>query len=500
MRPVLLLAMLFLLCALLLTACSEEPSHERTNVLFIIVDDLRPELGCYGSEIAKTPHLDRLADRAMLFERAYCQAALCNPSRASVLTGRRPDSTGVFGLDEHFRDRLPDVVTLPQLFKQNGYHTQALGKVFHGLYGSVEPPRPPGWLDDERSWSVPTWGPRADYYHTDVGREAARAWWVKENRGQLELPDGWRDVAAKGLSTEAPDVDDSALGDGQIADRAIALLAELEDRPFFLAVGFLKPHLPFVAPKRYWEPYSAPGLPDPAAPDGADGAPHFAYDDSNELRLYTDQPRRGDIQGESRLRAGYYACTSYVDAQIGRVLKALEEQGLADSTVVVVWGDHGFHLGDNGTWAKKTNFEIATRSPLIIAVPGRSAGRTRALVELVDLYPTLAELCDLKTPGGLEGSSLTPLLDDPNRAFKRAAFSQQARPVLDDGSTLMGRSLRTDRYRYTEWEHRDRVLARELYDHALDPGESRNIAGEPSLGETVDELSRQLAAGWRGAR
>ncbi len=489
-------------------ACGSDPesAHERPrNVLFICVDDLRPELGCYGSTQVQTPHLDRLAARSLLFERAYCQAALCNPSRASVLTGLRPDSTGVFGLSEHFRERAPDVVTLPQAFKRQGFTTLALGKVFHGVYGSQDPPHPPGWLEDEDSWSAPTWAPRADYYHTAEGRRAARGWWAKWQRRSSEAsqdPDGWREVAARGLATEAPDVDDEVLADGQIATRSIELLEKHRDRPFFLAVGFLKPHLPFVAPKRYWDRIDAAHLSPPASPRGPRGAPRFADDNANELRLYTDQPRGGPIDDVAarRLQTGYLACVSFVDAQIGRLLEALDRLGLRESTIVVVWGDHGFHLGDNGTWAKKTNFEVATRSPLLISAPGLPAGRTTALVELVDLYPTLMDLCGLDPPSHLEGESLLPLFREPDRAWKSAAFSQQNRPVIDDGTNLMGRSIRTDRYRYTEWERLGEVLARELYDYEVDPGETVNRIGLASEAERVADLRAQLVSGWKAAR
>ncbi len=518
-------------------------ARERPNVLFVTVDDLRPALGCYGHADVVTPHFDALARRGTTFLRAYAQQAVCNPSRASFMTGSRPDSTGVYDLVTHFRRRMPDVVTLPQHFKDGGYHTLAIGKVYHPAF--------PGFgigsdLGDEPSWSEPAWlgGPR--YYHSPPGVRLARAKyeealragtgapnWIREaiarraaRPDEPEAEDDWTRVNVRVLATEAPEVPDNALYDGEVADRAVAALGALHQRrattgqPFFLAVGFLKPHLPFVAPRRYWDLYDPEKLQLPAQRKPPEGAPPVALAVAlDELRdtypldvrvpppgVPADPdaeayplPRGAPLTPEQQvnLLRGYYACVSFVDAQFGRIMAELERRGLAENTIVVVLGDHGFHLGHHGLWGKLTNFEESVRAPLLIAAPDRRAAgqATSALVELVDVYPTLCELAGLPLPPHLEGVSVAPVLDDPARAVKAAAFSQYPRPGA------MGRSMRTERYRFTAWESAaepGRVLALELYDHDVDPGESVNLADRPGHEELTARLLTRLRAGWPG--
>ena len=476
-------------------------TKERLNVLMICVDDLRPELGCYGVAGIRTPHIDQLAAGGFTFTRAYCQQAVCNPSRVSLLFGVRPDTTRIYDLETHPRKTMPDRVSLPQHFKNHGYVTMGLSKVYHG------------GLDDPASWSVPHWSPSGPGYGKPetLARIAAKAEELRKERGpatQVLERDPKTGIAlrvsppryrVRGPAWEDPDVPDEALPDGKTTLEAIARLEKYRDQPFFLAVGYLKPHLPFVAPKRYFDLYDRNEVPLAPWPYPPKNCPEIALHNWGELRAYEGIPSQGPLSEEMArdLVWAYYAATSYIDAQIGRLLETLDRLGLSERTIVVLWGDHGWHLGDNGLWCKHSNFERAVRVPLIFRVPGaKNAGaKIDALVEFVDIYPTLCELCDLPLPPGLEGTSLVPLFEDPSRPWKKAAFSQYPR------AKAMGYSIRTDRYRYTEWLSADRktVLARELYDHELDPLESENLADKPEMQSTVEELSRLLRAGWQAA-
>ena len=461
-----------------------EPSG-KPNVLFVAVDDLRPALACAGDPHAKTPHIDRLAARGTVFTRAYCQQAVCSPSRSSLLTGRRPDSTKVYDLVTHFRKALPDVVTLPQHFKNNGYYVHGIGKIYHGGY------------NDEPSWTVPWESTRGKNFGPDGLKVVA------ELRAKAKA-DNTDVTRVRGLPVEAPEVPDDYLNDGWTANRAIEVLKARKGQkePFFLAVGFLKPHLPFVAPKKYWDLYDPEKLPVADSADPPKDAPRFAPQFGGELRAYHGIPKSGPVpKGTARkLVHGYYAAVSYMDAQLGRLLDELKEQGLADDTVVILWGDHGWHLGDHGMWCKHTNYEKATRAALVMSAPGqKAAGKTTdALVEFVDIYPTLVAVCRLPVPAGVEGHSFAPLLDDAKRPWKAAAFSQYPRGGKDTGP-LMGYAVKSDRHRYVEWRKRDGtgVVARELYDHRADPNEDRNVAQDSANKAVVDELSKRLAAGWK---
>lgn len=460
------------------------------NVLFMVVDDLRPELGCYGRP-AQSPHIDRLAREGMLFERAYVQCALCMPSRVSALTGRRPDTTRVVDFSVRFRDVLGEVVTLPQHFKNNGYHAAALGKVFH--------------RDDPVSWSEALWRSDRAAYHTEFGKKVLA--WTKEDHRRLtyvwDLGDGiTKTKRPGGLPWEAPDVPDNALRDGHIADAAITKMKELKHRPFFLAVGFHKPHLPFIAPKRYFDLYERDKITLASNPFPPRGAPKFATYNWNDLRHYYGIPDVGPVsEGQARdLKHAYYACVSYTDAQVGRLLRALDTCGLRDNTVVVLWGDHGWQLGEHGMWDKHSNFETSTHAPLIVRVPGRKPGRTRALVEFVDIYPTLCELCGLSLDKRLEGRSFVPVIKAPGMKWKSAAFSQYRRVIPGYGNIGrgMGYSMRTDRYRFTEWlVPGTEFRAYELYDHQSDPDENVSLAAQHEYQPLVNKLKQKLHAGWQ---
>jgi iduronate 2-sulfatase len=477
------------------------------NVLFIAVDDLRPEGEAFGPSLVRTPNINALARRGTAFTRAYAQQALCSPSRTSLLTGRRPDATRIYDLQTHFRATLPTVVTLPEYFKRHGYHTQSLGKIYHE------------GLDDPQSWSVPHWMPTVPWQEAygkretleDVRRQRARLLAQGKPLGPVVLERDARTGVALKLSATGPgvrgpswedsDVPDEALPDGEMATKAMEALRAIRDEPFFLAIGFFKPHLPFVAPKKYYDLYPSERIQLAANPSPPHDVPAIAMHNSAELRQYLDVPKSGPIAEEQAraLRRGYFAATSYVDAQIGRVLAELDRLGLRERTIVVLWGDHGWHLGEHGLWNKHTNFEVATRTALVISVPWQKSPnqRTSAFAELVDIYPTLCQLAGLPIPESLEGTSLVPLLDDPRRAVKRAAFSQYPRPQ----QKAMGFTIRTEQHRYTEWRtEADEVMGVELYDHQTDPQENVNLAGRASSRGVADRLKARLRAGWRAAR
>ena len=457
----------------------------KPNVLFIVVDDLRPTLGCYGDPVADSPAIDRLARQGTTFLRAYCQQAVCCPSRLSVITGLRPDTIQVWDLKSHFRQAVPDAVSLPQYFKHHGYETRSIGKILHGN-------GPPS--KDPPSWSA------APLY--DVALDAPLRYATPEN------------LAGEGLkrdSHESAPVDDEAYVDGKVCQAARAELERLAQgtAPFFLAVGFRKPHLPFNAPETYWKRYRADEIPPLRLGGQPTGAPEWATRSWRELEGYRDIPKTGPISSEkaSRLRHGYYACVSYVDALVGRLIDRLEALSLRENTVICLWSDHGFHLGEQGLWAKANNYELSTRVPLILSVPQHPVpgATSSALVELVDLFPTLVEVCGLPALEPLEGISFKPLLAEPGRAWKRVAFSQYPRAYQGHrhkgAGDVMGNAIRTERYRYVEWRdrHNGALLSRELYDHRQDPWEMTNVVRESARTEIVQAMQRALNAGWRAA-
>jgi uncharacterized sulfatase len=433
----------------------------KLNVLLIAVDDLNTNLGCYGDPLARSPNIDKLASRGVKFERAYCQYPLCNPSRTSILSGRRPDTTGIFNNTTPPRTYLKDVVFLPEYFRQHGYFTARVGKIAHGRFEDAVK-----WDVSESAQGRPTSG-AAPQQPPPAGTAATG------NPG---------DGGAR-LSWRATDNRDEEEPDGKTARRIVRLLQENKDKPFFIAAGFHKPHLAWIAPKQYFalHPPEKVKLPKTPEDDRTDIPPVALTRTASDVTL-TDEQKRQAI-------AAYSACVSFTDAQVGIVLDEVDRLKLADRTIVVFWGDHGFHLGEhNGLWRKMTLFEESTRVPLIIAAPGKRAGvASPRLAELVDLYPTLTQLCGLPQPPMLDGVSLVPLLEDPGRAVKQAAYTVVAR-----GRGLLARSVRTERYRYTEWG--DEKTA-ELYDHETDPREYTNLVRDPKHSKILIEMKNLLRAG-----
>ena len=453
-----------------------QAQEKKNNVLFVTVDDLNTQLGCYGNKIVQSPHIDGLAARGIRFDRAYCQYPICNPTRSSVFTGMRPDTTGVYDNYTDFRDKLPDAVTLPHLFKDNGYTVLKYGKTFHGKYG------------DKDAWSK--WSPKTPFRPTakPVSRDHA------DIKGITDPKEIKRRKAEWMYCWKASDNPDELHADGRYARMTVRAMEELKEKPFFISLGFAKPHVPLVAPKKYFELYDPKDMPLNRGPENdlddvpkAAGRPNF--------RKYFQHYLHHDMTDDEarQVIAAFYACTTFMDAQLGVVLDALDRLQIADRTLIVFWGDHGWHLGEHWLWAKRTLFEESCRVPLLIAGPGvaRPGTPCESVVECVDLYPTAAEVCGLPRPPGLEGVSLVPLMKDPNRPWKKCAFTQMKR-----GDT-MGTSIRTERYRYTEWGDKSHA---ELYDHQTDPHEYTNLAKQPEHAETVDNLHKLLHAGWRAAR
>ena len=458
---------------------------DKPNILLICVDDLKPLLGCYGDEVVQSPSIDRLAQRGMRFDRAYCNQAVCAPSRNALLTGLRPQSIGVYDLGTNFRRAVPDAVTLPQYFKSHGYRAEGLGKIYHVGHGNH---------DDRTSWSVPHW--KADVVRYALPESRAARGLTREEALFSNAPGERAQRLPRGAAYESADVPDSAYPDGQIADEAIRRLenaTQTPDQPFFLAVGFVKPHLPFCAPKRYWDMYDRGSFALPERQTPPEGAPDFAPTNWGELRNYAGIPEQGELSDDLQrtLIHGYHAAVSYMDAQVGRVIDALDETGLADNTVVVLWGDHGWHLGDHGMWCKHTNYEQAARIPLIVIAPGitKNATASDALVESVDLYPTLCQLAGLPVPDGLDGTSFHAVLADPAAPTKDAIFHVYPR------ANRLGRAVRTKRHRLVEWKQPGadpETAVLELYDYERDPAETKNLADDEP--ETLAELRAILAA------
>ena len=482
-------------------ALAARAQQRKKNVLFIAVDDLRPQLGCYGHRQIQSPNIDRLAAQGLRFDRAYCQQAVCAPTRASLLTGTRPDTTRVYDLQTPLNTVRPDLVSLPHHFRNNGYETVSLGKIYHHAN------------EDPQGWSAAPWQPRSDWaggwraYRDPMSKITVAQQDAVLRAGYESARKAGRNTAeplyGRGPSYEGPDVADSAYPDGMTCERAIAELRRMKDRTFFLAAGFVKPHLPFNAPKKYWDLYSPADLELPARNEWPEGMPKLAGSEWGELRAYAGIPRKGPVD-EGALRMlihGYYACVSYMDAQVGRLLGELDGLGLREDTVVILWGDHGWKLGDYGAWCKHTNMELDTHVPMILSVPGqKTAGQaTSALVEYVDIYPTLAAACGLAVPAQCEGLSMMPLVENPRRKWKAAAFSQYPR-----GKDVMGYTMRTERWRYTEWILRGsgELAARELYDHARSDVASANVAELAANAALVRELSAQLdkGQGWKKVR
>ncbi|MFC2094030.1 sulfatase [Bacteroidota bacterium] len=507
------LIILFLSCltVCLLTGCSKSCEKKSPNILFIAIDDLRPELGCYGTEYVKSPSIDRLAENGIMFTQSYCQSAVCNPSRASLLTGLRPDRIKVWDLRTDFRDTSPDVVTLPQHFKNNGYHTVGIGKIYHNV------------LPDSLSWSEPKLHIKGYPFDPDAVYRNEKNVASLEEKKQKIIAEGNQERYIdrigewylKDVAYEIVDAPDDVYFDGAQTDVALEKIEELtnKEKPFFFAIGFYRPHLPFNVPKKYWDMYEREKIPLAENDYIPKDAPLMAINNLRELRGYTDFktiPHPGDGQiSEDQTRAlkhGYLASVSYIDAQVGRLINKLKELKIDDNTIVVLWGDHGWKLGEHGSWCKMTNYEIDTKVPLIFSIPqlkGKSI-KSKRMVEFVDVYPTLCELAGISIPETLEGTSAVPLFENPDRPWKKAAFSQFLREgiwIAPDGVEYMGYSIRTEIYRYTEWVNWEskELAAIELYDHTTDPNENINIAGIEENESVIIEISERLKLGWRAA-
>lgn len=484
-------SVLLLLAAFTLHAADSAPV--RPLVLFIAVDDLKPTLGAYGDKIARTPNFDRLAARGLLFEKAYCNQAVCAASRNTLLVGSRSTTLGIYNLSTNFRRAVPDAVTLPQYFMQHGYRTEGMGKIFHVGHGNT---------DDGASWSVPFIKDNVVDYalpeSTEGGkltREAALFSNAKPGVPLGQLP--------RGAAWENADLPDTAYADSRIADAAIRSLRAAKEKPaepLFLAVGFVRPHLPFSVPKKYWDLYDRATLPLAKRRTPPDGAPAYAGKTLGELNQYKPFPENPPLTEvlERATLHGYYASASYMDAQLGRVLDELDRLGLTDHTLIVCWSDHGWHLGDHGMWTKHTNYEEANHIPLLIVAPGvtHPGTRTTAMTETVDLYPTLCELAGLpapKVPQTLDGRSLLPVLRDPTASIQDHIYHAYPRNVAGRGE-LLGRAIRTSRYRLVEWKKIGApadTADLELYDYETDPLETKNLA--PTQPAVVAQLRAILA-------
>lgn len=451
--------------AVLLTCLLACVGQAAPNVLFIAVDDLRPELGCYGRTHIHSPAIDALAAGGTVFQRAYCMVPTCGASRAALMTGLRPAHNRFVNYLTWAERDAPGKVTLNTHFKSHGYRTLSLGKIFHHA------------ADNVGGWSEKPWRPSGRGHYALPENQRLH----RENGRKTTKP-------TRGPAVEAADVPDNTYADGRLADEAIRVLNDLgkSETPFFLAVGFYKPHLPFVAPQRYWDRYSRDDIRVPGNYFPPEGAPSGAVHTFGELRAYHGVPNTG-ILGREQARElihGYYACVSYTDAQIGRILTALEEQGLDDDTIVVLWGDHGWNLGEHTMWCKHSTFESSMHAPLIVRAPGLPAGQsTSALTEFIDIYPSLCQLAGLPLPGHLHGRSFVPLLREPDLAWKSAAI----------GRYRNGDTIRTDRFRFTQYGSlKTGLLGRMLYDHREDSGENRNVSGDAAYQETANWLFQDL--------
>ena len=436
-------------------------SANTPNILLICVDDLKPAIGCFGDKLAKTPNIDKLASRGVMFERAFCNQAVCSPSRNSLMTSLRPQTIGIYDLPTHFRKAAPNAVTLGQYLKSHGYRTEGLGKILHTGHGNI---------DDADSWSVPSWRPKGSNYALKSSVEDA----VISKNGP------------KGAAYESADVADNQYADGMVADEAIERLRaakERKDQPFFLAVGFVKPHLPFVAPKKYWDIHDRNAFELASIQSPPTDAPSYAPQQGGELRNYKDIPSSGTLPPELQrtLIHGYYAATSYMDAQAGRVLEELDRLQLTQNTIVVLWGDHGWHLGDHGIWCKHTNYEQAARIPVIVSAPGGKTGvKSKSLIETVDLYPTIVELAGLPAPKGLDGKSFFQTVRDEAIPARDHVIHVYPRSTKEHGN-LLGRAIRNEQYRFVEWKKPGDASGKaefELYDYLADPLESVNLASK----------------------
>ncbi len=512
------------------TVIAQKKQATKPNILFIAVDDLKPLLGCYGNTLVKSPNIDRLAKMATVFDKNYCQQAICGPTRASIMTGTRPDATKIWNLTTQMREANPNTLTLPQYLISQGYTTSGIGKIYHpsSAIGGVDPV----------SWSIPYLKSKESDFPAEFGIPANGQYQLPETKDRMtpeiiaERKKQSKDLAAndenpksiKGPSTECMDVPDNAYQDGVNALLAKEQIIKLskDNKPFFMAVGFSKPHLPFVAPKKYWDLYKREEMPIAPFQEHSKNGPLIAYHQSGELRNYLDIPEFATLPADSlriglqlekqrELIHGYHAAISYMDAQVGILLNTLEELGTLDNTIIVLWGDHGWHLGDHDLWHKHTNFEQATRAPLIIAGPGIKAGKTSSLTEFVDVFPTICDLAGISIPKNLDGKSLKPLMLNNKTKGKEYSISQYPRKLkklemIKKGYTdakMMGYSLRTDQYRYTIWMNNftskdifneSQVYASEMYDYVKDPLEKINVVNDKNYTSISASLKSKMIA------
>ena len=512
---------IFLLFTLitLTISCSESTPKEvkKPNILFISIDDLRPTLGVYDDPIAVTPNIDLLASEGTTFRRTFTQVAVCAPSRASLMLGVRPDSTRVWHLGNKFRKINPLAVTMPQHFSKFGYHTVNLGKIFHN------------YMPDSISWDEPDLRP-ARYLKPDWLKRDGETFYISEDvsasqavkRDSLlklrpvRYADGWN----TGPAWEAAEVHDSMYYDGaqnELTKKTLTRLAK-SDQPFYMGLGYFRPHLPSTVPKKYWDLYDPQEIPLAENPNLPANAPQHTMNSMYELRHYDGFNHIGHPTSSFRmnedtariLKHGYYASVSYVDALLGDIVAHMKEIDIYDNTIIIIWGDHGWKLGDHNSWGKMTNYNIDLKVPMIIRTPDQlnKGTQTFEITELIDMFPSLCELAGVEAPDYLQGTSFVPLLDDPERAWKKAAFSQfHRRPRhAADGKRYMGYSINTKKHHYIEWYRwnhktgeRGEFNSSELFDSVDDPTETSNIAGEPQFADVVKELSLQLAAGWQEA-
>jgi len=464
---VMLIALLVFAATLPLDA--QQPASSKPNVLLIMADDLNNDLGTYGSRLVKTPNIDRLAARGIRFDKAYNQYPLCNPSRASLLSGMRPDTIRIYELVTPVRKVKPDVVTLPQMFQRNGYVSARVGKIYH--YGN------PGDIGTSGLDDPPSWNEFVNPRGIDKDEEPLLTNFLP-GRG-----------LGSTLAYYASPAGDEEHTDGKVATETIALLEKYKERPFFIGAGFYRPHCPYIAPKKYFDMYPLDHIPPPEfAPNELAAIP--------EPALWTTPPNWDlDSQKQREAIRAYYASITFLDAQVGRLLDALDRLKLADNTIVVFMSDHGYNLGNHGQWMKQSLFERSARAPLIVAGPGVSKGASPRVVEFLDVYPTLAELAHVDAPREVEGTSLVPLLRNPKAAWSRPALTQVRRGMAPN--FFMGYSIRNEKWRYTEWD--DGKQGAELYDETKDPAEMQNLAANPKHRAVVDEMQKLLRT-VRGSR
>lgn len=514
----------YYLYLLILSACfalfgfNKPKKIKKPNILFISIDDLRPTLGAYGDPIAITPNMDKLASEGFTFRETFAQVAVCAPSRASLMTGVRPDSTRVWHLEDKFREINPNAVTMPQYFSKFGYHTVNIGKIFHN------------YMPDSASWDEPDLRP-AQYLREDWMKRDGETFYISEeiNRSQAInrdsllklLPNRYADGWNTGPAWESANVHDTMYYDGaqtELAKRTLSRLAKT-DEPFYMGLGYFRPHLPFAVPEKYWNLYDPSKIPLAKNPNVPKNAPGYTMNSMYELRHYDGFGNIGHPQSSYRmgkdtarvLKHGYYASVSYVDALLGNLIAHMKKIGIYENTIIILWGDHGWKLGEHNSWGKMTNYNIDLKVPMIIRYPNQKnkGAQTFAITELVDMFPSLCELAGIKAPDYMQGTSFVPLMNNPKRNWKSAAFSQFHRKPKEaaDGKRYMGYSINTKKYHYIEWYTwdtkngtRGQLKDTELYDLQKDPLETVNISGESKLSNVVSGLSVQLASGWKKAK